>query len=555
MQKQFEKGDFLYRTSCDSCGSSDANAVYSTDSSYCFSCGKAENLKGKEFKMVEKKEDTTFTEKSIDYRSLKVRGINENIARMYSYGYSNKQHICNYFDTEGNVVAQKFRSEDKSFSWIGNAKKACLFGQQLYKPNKNKIMVITEGEIDALTISQVRLGKWPVVSIPNGAQSAVRDIQKHLEYLLGWKEVVICFDNDKPGKEAAIAVAKLFPANYCKIAHLPLKDANEMLLAGREKELDTCLWEAKPWKPDGLLTDLDIVHRLLSENSVMSYPFPSFMSGTNEKTYGIRKSELDVYTSGTGSGKTTLLKQLQLHFYQTTKENQCLIHLEEALEQTARDLVGAALEQRIHVGEKLNKDTYLPKATEIFTSKDTNGFNRFVLMDGFGSVELEDLYTKIRYIVKGLNCKIIWIDHLHMLVNGLPKGEDERIGIGKIMSKLKGLAMELDCYIGLVSHLNNTTTTPFENGGIPTVNNLKGSSDIKQYANQVYSFTRNQQSEDPVERNTSIFAVLKSRFTGNTGIADYLFYNGFTGTLQKGEKPVKNESKKFSHMEGNSDFM
>ena len=33
-----EDGEFLYHEPCNKCGSSDARAVYSTGSSYCFSC-------------------------------------------------------------------------------------------------------------------------------------------------------------------------------------------------------------------------------------------------------------------------------------------------------------------------------------------------------------------------------------------------------------------------------------------------------------------------------------------------------------------------------------
>lgn len=541
-----ENGNFMYHTLCNNCGSTDANAVYDNDTTYCFSCKKSTFLKGQEIKgaKVVQNSNTEFTPIDIEYKELSARGIKQSIAQQYSYGYNNGQHICNYFNKDGEVVAQKFRNKNKEFHWIGNAKKITLFGMNLFKPDKRKKLIITEGEIDALSIAQLDNGKWPVVSIPNGAASAVRDIQKHLDYCMGFKEVVLCFDNDKPGIEASIEVAKLLPPNYCKIVRLPKKDANEMLVAGLDKQLSDCIWEAKVWKPEGLLSGDDIIERLSVESTTTSFPFPEFMSGTNEKTHGIRKGELDVYTSGTGSGKTTLMKQLQHWFLESTPENQCVIHLEESVEQTARDLVGIALDKRLHVSQKLDKDFYLPKAKELFSQKDADGFSRFVLMDNFGGLELEDLFNKIRFIVKGLNCKIIWIDHLHMLISGSGQEADERRTIGYIMSELKKLTQELNCYIGLVSHLNNTTTTPFENGGIPTVNNLKGSSDIKQYANQVYSFTRNQQAEDDIERNTSTFAVLKSRFTGNTGIADYLYFNGFTGRLQKGEKPEAKEDGK-----------
>jgi len=249
--------------------------------------------------------------------------------------------------------------------------------------------------------------------------------------------------------------------------------------------------------------------------------------------------ELDVFTSGTGSGKTTLIKQLQYHYFNSTDMNQALIHLEEPLEHTAKDLVGISMETRLQLTENVDKETYIDKARELFSATDIEGNSRFCLYDSFGSMDAQDLYNKIRFMVNGLDCKIIWLDHLSILVSGLGSEGDERRIIDSIMHELKSLTVELGCYIGLIVHLNNNTQTPFENGGQPTLNNLRGSGGIKQLANSVYSFSRNQQADDELERNTSLFSVLKCRYTGATGPADYMHYNAFTGKLEKGYKPVK----------------
>lgn len=538
-KKEKEPGNFIKHTYCESCGSSDGNAIYDNNTSFCFVCSKVKSFNDKEKMEDVKIVNKDFTPKSIEYKNLEARKIKQSVAQKYSYGYTDGNHVCNYYDKNGIVVAQKFRTKDKSFSWIGNAKNVVLFGQNLFSPNKKSRIIITEGEIDALSIAQLNDAKWPVVSIPNGAASAVRDIQKHLEYLLGFKEVILAFDNDKAGRDAAIEVAKLFPPSFCKIANFTLKDANEMLKAGLEKQMNDSLWDAKVYMPEGIISGADVLSKLMNEEKRVSYPFPSFMEGTNQKTKGIRMGELDIYTSGTGSGKTTLIKQLQYHFYNTTEFNQALIHLEEPLLHTAKDLIGIALEERLNINEDVDKSHYLPKAEELFNAKDEAGFNRFYLMDNWGAMKPEDLFNKIRFLVKGLGCKIIWLDHLSILVSSLDISDDERRTIDFLMDKLKALTIELDCYIGLVVHLNNSTQKPFENGGIPTVNNLRGSGAIKQLSNQIYAFVRNQQSEDDIERNTSTFIVLKSRYTGNTGIADYLYYDSNKGIIVKGKKTEK----------------
>lgn len=531
-------GEYLYKGSCDQCGSSDANAHYSDGNTHCFSCGHTEFSKENETPRdtMEKEFNPSF----IEYPPS-IRGINKNTLEKFTYGVNNGTHLTYFYDTKGEIVAEKRRTKDKEFSWTGNAKKSSLFGQNLWKPNKKLSITITEGEIDAMVVSQNQGNKYPVVSITSGANSAKKEVKKQLEWLLKFKEVVLCFDNDTAGQAAAEEVASLFPPKFVRIAHLPLKDAHEMQEAGRLFDLQNALRDAKPFIPDGVLSGMDIIEKLQNEQEVVSYPFPDFMPRTNEMFKGIRMSELVCFTAGTGSGKTTMLKQLQYHFYETTKFNQALIHLEEPLTDTAKDLVGISMDVRLQLDNDVDKETYMDRAKEIFSSVDEEGQARFCIYDSFGSMDQEDLYSKIRFMVKGLDCKIIWLDHLSILVSDLGQGLDERRTIDAIMHQLKSLSVELDCFIGLVVHLNNNTQTPFEEGGKITLNNLRGSGGIKQLSNGVIALSRNQQAVDPVERNTTKIHILKNRYTGVTGPSDSIHYNGFTGKFALLDEVIEEE--------------
>lgn len=546
-EKEYEESQYLHKTSCPACGSSDANAVYSTGNTHCFACGKhvfakQDGKMNEESDMEENEFDKDYTTSGlleVEIKALVKRNITLETCRKFNYGYAQGKQVATYYDKDGRAVAQKLRSPDKDFTWIGSPKQSTLFGQQVWSPHPKKRIVLVEGEIDCLSISQVQQNKWAVCSVPNGADGAERAVRKHLEYLNGFKEVVICFDMDDAGRKAASAVAMLLPPNKAFIVSLPLKDANEMLVAGREAELVQCLWDAKKFKPDGILNGSEITDRLKLRKADISYPFPDFLEQTNIKTKGIRLGELDVFTSGTGSGKTTLIKQLQMHYFRTTDLNQALIHLEEPLETTANGLIGIDLKTRLHMDSHINQETIDDKAQELFMSVDYEDFSRFNLYDAFGSVEEEELYNKIRYMVKGLGCRIVWLDHLSILVSNLGQSGDERRAIDNIMHNLKSLTIELGCYIGLIVHLNNATggTKTFEEGLVPTLNNLRGSGGIKQLSDTVYAFSRNQQAETELERNTSLITVLKCRYTGNTGSSDYVYFNASTGCLEKGYKP------------------
>ena len=107
-------------------------------------------------------------------RALTARGLTEETCRKFGYRIATRNgepvQVADYRDAEGTLVAQKVRTKDKKFSTIGDGKDMPLFGQQLWQAGGKRI-VITEGEIDALSVSQAFNNSWPVVSLPNGAQS------------------------------------------------------------------------------------------------------------------------------------------------------------------------------------------------------------------------------------------------------------------------------------------------------------------------------------------------------------------------------------------------
>jgi twinkle protein len=545
------EGVLLYKTSCDSCGSSDANAVYSSETSFCFSCQKWAKLNEGDTKMEETKKEYNSNLYEIRYTRLDKRNIKESTCRKYGYGVYDGKQVANYYDKDNHVVGQKVRTKDKEFSWRGVSKKTQLYGQNLFTPSPNIRIILTEGELDALSIADTQDCKYPVVSVPNGASNAVKDVRNNFEYLNGFKEIVICFDMDEVGQKAALEVAQLFPPKKAKIAKLPVgfKDANEMLVANRVPELTKALWDAKEYRPDGILNGDDIVNRLIHKPEVTSYPLPPILPIMQEMTRGFRTGVLEVFCSGTGMGKTSFIKELQHHILNTTNLVQGLIHLEEIVETTAESFVSMELGTRVHLDDELSREAIVTCAREIFSREDINGNKRINLLDSFGSVSEDDLYSKIRYMAKGLGCTVIWVDHLSILVSDLGDGLDERKTIDRLMTKLKVLTIELKIYIGLISHLNNNTGDggqTFETGKVPTLNNLRSSGAIKQLSDSVIAISRNQQAECPIERNTSLITVLKNRYAGTTGPADKIYFDSVTGRLTT--PPLKVQG------DGNLDF-
>jgi len=526
------------------CSSSNAYHIYSNGWGHCFSCDS--NIP----------EDVNLTKREVapmqsglipkgEHTYLKKRKIDADTCKLWDYTVSEYHgstvQVANYKDKTGVTIAQKIRLPDKTFKFLGDTKNIPLYGQWLWSSG-GKMVTIFEGELDAISGSQAQGNKWPCVSVPTGAAGSVRAVTQNIEWLLSFDRVNIMFDMDSCGQEAALKVAALFPPRKAHIATLPHKDASDMIMKGLGADLVNAMWRAEPYSPAGIVSGSELRKRLEDRPDVPSFAWPDFMQGMNQKTYGIRIGELDVFTSGSGMGKTTLIKQMQWHFMQTTELNQALIHLEEPLEDTAEGLIG------IHIGKRLNlpdvrefvpDEDYWKGFDETFGAVDDKGNNRLNVYDAFGSLDETDLYNKVRYFATGLDCKVIWIDHLSILVSDLGQdSQDERRAIDSIMHNLKMLTQELGVYIGLISHLKKAPQgRSFEEGYVPSSDDLRGSGSIKQLSNNVYAISRNQQEENDTQRNTSLLTVLKCRYTGRTGPADYLLFDEKTGRMVKGEAP------------------
>ena len=301
------QSNYIEKRACPACPSSDAFAVYDDGHGFCFSCQTHVPMVD-EFDVEAQPQQPRQTNVSEfvtgAYMDLSDRRLFERTLRKFRYTISEGKHYAPYFDRNGNYVAQKVRGPNKDFYAVGDMQKAGLFGQQLWSPGQR--LVITEGEIDAMSYAQVTGLTWQVVSVPSGAQSAAKAIRKELEFVESFEEVVFLFDQDEPGQKAAQECAALLRPGLAKIAQLPLKDANEMLVAGKEAELKAAVYAAVPFRPDGIRrgSEVDFTEIIKATPRGLDCQYP----GINDALRGLRKGELILLSAGSGIGKSTLAR-------------------------------------------------------------------------------------------------------------------------------------------------------------------------------------------------------------------------------------------------------
>ena len=522
-----QESTFLYHEPCPKCGSSDACGVFSDGHRYCYSCNTYfrpdGSVKSEEFRVS--KECIPFED--LEEVSLTKRCIGKDTCSKFKYFstvYKGKPcQVACYYDDSGNLVGQKLRFPDKSFAVLGSISNR-LYGSQLWASGKK--IVITEGEIDCLTVSQLQGNKWPVVSIPNGAQAAKKAIESNLEYLENFEEVILMFDMDDPGRKASEECAKILPAGKAYIANLPCKDPNECLSEGKGSEVLQAVWNAKPYRPDGIVSGTDLYEKCVTDiddlKDSVEYPWVALQN----KTKGARHGELYVFTSGSGMGKSTILRELEYYFGVHRGELCGIVALEESTRKTGMELMSIHLNKRLILDPEGADEDERSRAFN-----ETIGNGKFFLYDHFGSLDSGNLLSKLRYMIVSLGCKRIFLDHISIVVSGMDTDEDggERKAIDKLMTNLRSLVEETGATMFVVSHLKRPEKKGHEEGAQVSLSQLRGSGAIAQLSDMVIGLERNQQGDNP---NVLTLRVLKNRFCGDTGVSGYLEYDPETGRLK-----------------------
>jgi twinkle protein len=527
------------KTKCPACPSSDGFAVYDDGHGYCFVCNHYErDVEGKEEDMPL---DTTiksnwcpevFKTNTGDARGCQERRITKTIAEHYGVrvDYDSNRNITAYhypYYKDNELVAYKTRKLPKQFSTVGDFKDVWPFGCQSFGMG-GKRLVITEGEFDAMSVAQASLDHYnkiyPVISVASA--SNLKSLLHAREWIRSFDEVVLFFDNDVAGKKAVKEAANIIGIDKVKVVSTIAKDPCELYLAASAAGVMRVIWDAQPFSPAGIVVGHEPVwEQYLARRSIESVAYPVCLTGINDKTKGMRFGEITLFTSGTGSGKSTVIKEIVLDLLDKTEDKVGMISLEESVGDTAEKFIQMKLQRNLQEYE-----VSLEEQEE--ASRAVFGNERLVLLDHQGSVGDESLIDKIEYMAL-MGCKYLILDHITIAVSEGAEGYTGNEAIDKVMSDLLKLTKKHNIWLGVISHLRKVQGggSTFEQGKLPSMDDIKGSGSIKQISFDIIGFARDMANENEDVRNTINFIVLKSRFTGKTGPAGHAKYNHDTTRL------------------------
>lgn len=414
----------------------------------------------------------------------------------------------------GNTCSIVRSLSEKRFLTIGDSSTSELFGKQRFSAGSANAITITEGAKDALSVYQMLGSKYPACAV-RSASSARGDCAKEFDYINSFERIYICFDNDKPGKDATREVSQLFDVNKVYIVELSKhKDANDYLTKGDANEFVRIWWNSKRFQPKGVVssyTEMEEILKKESAKSAATYPFKTL----DGMCYSIRLGEVNLITAQEGVGKTEFIRSIEYHLLKTTDYNLGIIHLEEPEKRSIQGLVTYEVGTPVHLPDCPVSISDQLNAIKTITKRD----DRLHLYTHFGSDDPDVILDIIRYLASVSNCRFIFLDHITMIVSG-HESDDERRTLDYISTKLAMMTKELGFTLFLVSHVNDDGKT-------------RGSRNISKVADLNLYISRDLENASAEERNRTHLMVKKNRFGATTGPAGVLKFDPKTFTLKE----------------------
>lgn len=558
-------GNFVKHTSCPECGSSDGLAVYEDDGGcHCFVCGytvpssshrqskqnkpkqsieRKEKLKDIEIKPSTKPSITDEENQEIKARTViganGFRSIRDDIYRIFGVRHTidENNEVAEQFypvTQEGQLSGYKIREVPKNFRSKGRTGAECDLFMQFKFNRGGKYVCITEGEIDALSAYQMLHDynkskqsdyETAVVSPTTGANSK-KQIAAQYKFLDSFENIILMYDSDKAGQDAAEELIKYLPKGKVKIAKLRYKDPNEYLMQGKQKEFISDFYSAKPFVPVGVLGSGEIADSMRDEFKTPKIPLPPFMHKLQDMMAGgVPLGRIVNLGSSSGSGKSTIIDEIVYFMLFNSPYKVGVVTLESTTGQYGVKLLSRHISLKLELLENetvlkmLESDEIKKKEKELFWTE--NGEHRFYLVDDRDG-GVENVKDAIENLIIGCGCKVIVLDPVNDVIGTLSNEDQE-----SFYGWQKGMVKSHNCTFYNVMHTRKTSGGQKAGsvGADLHEEDLMGASSAYKSAACNLMFSRNKEAEDPIERNTTLMKATKIRWTGKTGIAGKYYYD------------------------------
>ncbi len=252
--------------------------------------------------------------------------------------------ICFPYLRDGEIVNIKFRDGRKNFRMVKDAE---LILYNLQTIGEKKKIIITEGEIDCMSVYEAGFGvdpivdeetgevknaefsDWAVVSVPNGASSGNQKLDyldNCSDWLIGLHEIVIATDADAAGDALKDELIRRLGVERCKTISYPIehavtngngvkrrcKDFNEVLYHFGKEAVKTAVMTSQSIPIEGVYDLADIFPSMLENFKKGVQIAPTTRFDVMDEYFRWKKGDITLCTGYGNHGKTFFMLQIML---------------------------------------------------------------------------------------------------------------------------------------------------------------------------------------------------------------------------------------------------
>ena len=449
---------------------------------------------------------------------MESRGISKEITERYNITTRKDNEnvlVFPFFDEDGKMQFIKYRNmafqkgDNGSKEWCERDCKPILFGMDQCNLD-NKTLVLTEGQIDSLSIAEC--GIENAVSVPTGAKGFTW--VPYCWDFLGKFETLIVFGDYENGHITLLdEMRKRFNGAVKHVReddYLDCKDANELLQRHGRNAVINAVTNAEPVK-NSRIKDLSDVERVdVTKLESISTGFVSLNKILNGFFFG----QLIIVTGERGTGKSTLGSQFCLRALQEGYST--FLYSGEMTDWSVQEWIDrqAAGPDHVNKVESQYGDVY---AVDKSVVDDIGQWyrGRCYLYDNSiveDETEEETLLVTIENSIKQYGCRVLMIDNLMTAMDDDPTSDLYRLQTA-FVRKLSLTAKKFSALIFLIVHPRKAVGNSERRN-----DDVSGSSNITNLADVVIWYERNEDNDEYDRALRVTKNRLNGRLTASGGI-------------------------------------
>ena len=447
---------------------------------------------------------------------MESRGISAAITEKYGIT-TQKEHdnilVFPFFDEYGKMQFIKYRKtdfdkdKDRNKEWSERDCKPILFGMDHCSADQSETLVLTEGQIDSLSVAEAFSGNINAVSVPTGAKGFTW-VPYCWDFLGRFKTLIVFGDHEKGHITLLEEMQNRFNGVVKHVRpedYQDCKDANELLVRhGKQAVIDAV--------NQSVIVENKRIKKLSEVKSKNMAEMESISTGItqlNQLIGGFYYGQLIILTGERGFGKSTLASQFIVYAIDQGVTTFC--YSGELPDWSFQDWFDRQCAGRDYINvatSELGYDNYLIDGAALELIHDWYDDKCYIYDNTVVSSEDEENETILKTLetaIKQYGCRMLLIDNLMTAIEDDMSSDLYRQQTAFVRALVK-MSKRYNVIILLIVHPRKRNGYQFNN------DDVAGSSNITNLADVIMNYTL-PKDEDEV-RPDRILQVTKNRNNG-----------------------------------------